>query len=121
MNWVAVGALGAAVSIVLGAFGAHALEARLEIEALAIWETAARYLMYASLGLLGMGVLARQSSVAVGLAAPMLALGGLIFCGTLVLLALGGPRWLGAITPIGGVLMIAAFLRLAWGAFRHLS
>ena len=118
MNWLFVGALGAAISIALGAFGAHGLRARLGAEELVIWETAARYLMYASLGLTVMGLLERQSPGVSGGAAALLAAGGLIFAGTLVALALGGPRWLGAITPVGGVLMIAGWVLLAWATLR---
>ena len=114
LNWVVVGALGAALSIGLGAFGAHALRPRLDADALALWETAARYLMYGALGLVAVGLLQRQHPV--GWSGVLLAAGATIFCATVAVLALGGPRWLGAITPIGGVLMILGWLRLAWAA-----
>ena len=120
-NWVAVGALGAALSIGLGAFGAHGLKGQLESEDLALWETAARYLMYASLGLTVMGLIDRQWPELIGPAGVLLASGAMIFSLTVALLAFGGPRWLGAITPIGGVLMIVSWLRLAWGAFKILN
>lgn len=117
-NWIFVGALGAAVSTALGAFGAHVLEGRLSAESLVLWETAARYLMYASLGLVAMGVLARSTPTPVGWAAAALAAGALLFSGTVAALALGGPRWLGAVTPFGGFLMIAGWVLLAWAAVR---
>jgi uncharacterized membrane protein YgdD (TMEM256/DUF423 family) len=120
MSWLALGALGAALSIGLGAFAAHGLRSRLDAEALALWETAARYLMYAALGLTAIGVMERQSPGAAGLAAALLAAGAVIFSATLMGLALGGPRWLGAVTPVGGALMIAGWLRLAWAALRTL-
>ena len=117
--WVALGALYCALAVAGGAFGAHALRARLEAPALAQWETAARYLMYAGFGLMlvGLGQLhAPRSGFA--LAAPLLAAGGAIFTGTVAALALGGPRWLGAVTPLGGLLLILAFLTFAWSALR---
>jgi uncharacterized membrane protein YgdD (TMEM256/DUF423 family) len=116
MNWLVVGALGCAISIAMGAFGAHGLRGRLDGDALALWETAARYLMYASLGLMAIALHARQSGSSGGWAAAMLVAGALVFSSTVAVLALGGPRWLGAVTPVGGALMIAGFLAFAWSA-----
>ena len=116
--WVALGALYCALAVAGGAFGAHALRARLEAPALAQWETAARYLMYAGFGLMlvGLGQLhAPRSGFA--LAAPLLAAGGAIFTGTVAALALGGPRWLGAVTPLGGAAFIAGWIVLAWAVW----
>lgn len=119
MTWIAVGALACALAVVAGAFGAHGLESRLDERALELWETAARYLMYGGLGLLAIALVQRLGpGRPLTLAAWSLALGSLVFCGTIFALALGGPRWLGAVTPLGGLLMIAAFLLLAWGALR---
>ncbi|MEM9305319.1 MAG: DUF423 domain-containing protein [Pseudomonadota bacterium] len=106
--------LGAAVcglGVITGAFGAHALEARLTVDALGWWETAVQYHFVHGLGLLAAGVASRQ----VGGPWPARAawgflLGLLLFCGSLYAMALGGPRALGMITPIGGVAWI-----LAWG------
>lgn len=121
-NWIFLGALLGAISVTAGAFGAHALAARLEPRALELWETAARYLMYGALALVLVGLFARQGEVR---GAPgsdpagwCLLLGSLIFSGTVAALALGGPRWLGAVTPIGGTLLIAGFLIFAWAALR---
>jgi uncharacterized membrane protein YgdD (TMEM256/DUF423 family) len=117
--WIAAGALYCALSIAAGAFGAHALRQRLEAPSLELWETAARYLMYSGFGLILLG-LAQMHAPRAGfaLAAPLLAAGALIFSGTVAALALGGPRWLGAVTPIGGILQIAAFVIFAWSALR---
>ena len=118
-GWLATGALACAVSIVAGAFGAHGLEARLDTRELALWETASRYLMYGGLGVVLMGLaLAVQDRTAVHWAAIALASGTAVFSGTVFLLALGGPRWLGAITPLGGVGMILGFVLLAFAALR---
>jgi uncharacterized membrane protein YgdD (TMEM256/DUF423 family) len=118
-TWVALGALYCALAVAGGAFGAHALRVKLEAPALALWETAARYLMYSGFGLMLVGLAqlhAPRSGFA--LAAPLLAAGGAIFSGTVAVLALGGPRWFGAVTPLGGLLLIVAFLVFAWSALR---
>jgi uncharacterized membrane protein YgdD (TMEM256/DUF423 family) len=118
-NWIAIGALGCALSIGLGAFGAHGLRARLDVDALVLWETGARYLMYGALALLAIGVYGRQAGAApITAPAGALAVGTLVFSLTLALLALGGPRWLGAITPLGGSLMILGLSLFAWNILR---
>lgn len=115
---LALGAVLCAAAIGAGAFGAHGLRERLEPRQLELWETAARYLMYGGLGvlLLTLADLARQRPV--GFPALLLAAGAVLFSATVFGLALGGPRWLGAITPLGGAAMIAAFLLFAWRALR---
>ncbi|MCB1057982.1 MAG: DUF423 domain-containing protein [Acidobacteria bacterium] len=111
----ALGALFCALAVIAGAFGAHGLRGRLDAGHLALWETAARYLMYGGLGILAAAAGRwRHGAPAAGL----MAAGGAIFSGTVFALALGGPRILGAVTPIGGVLLIAGFLTLAVGALR---
>jgi uncharacterized membrane protein YgdD (TMEM256/DUF423 family) len=121
--FITFGALLAAASVAAGAFGAHGLAARLDPRSLELWETAARYLMYGAVGLIGIGILERlwaeRTLVVAGWC--MLA-GALVFSGTVFALALGGPRVLGAVTPIGGLLLIIAFLLVAWAAIsRHLT
>jgi uncharacterized membrane protein YgdD (TMEM256/DUF423 family) len=119
MSWIFLGALGAALGVIAGAFGAHALAARLEPRELQLWETAARYLMYSSFALLMLGVFAAQGARRGTEAAGWCLLaGGAIFSGTVFALALGGPRIQGAVTPLGGLLMIAGFLIFAWSAVR---
>lgn len=119
MNWIFLGALGGALAVTAGAFGAHALAARLEPRELQLWETAARYLMYGSLALVLVG-LGRLHGLRRGIDAAgwCLLLGSIVFSGTVCGLALGGPRWLGAVTPLGGTLMIAGFLLFAWAALK---
>lgn len=118
MNWIFLGALGAALSVVAGAFGAHALAERLGPRELQLWETAARYLMYGALAMVQMGLFASPGVRRVDAAGWCLLVGTVIFSGTVFALALGSPRWLGAITPIGGTLMIVGFLLFAWSALR---
>lgn len=116
---LALGPLLCALSIVAGAFGAHALRTRIEPGALELWETAARYLMYAGFGLTLLVLAADRWGRAVPSAAGwILFTGSLVFSGTLAALALGAPRWLGAVTPVGGLLMILGFLLFAWTSLR---
>jgi uncharacterized membrane protein YgdD (TMEM256/DUF423 family) len=121
--FIAVGGFFAALAVAAGAFGAHGLADRLEPAALATWETAARYLMYAALGLVAVGVLERLWAQRLLYAGGWsLMAGALVFSGTLFAVALGGPALLGAVTPLGGLLMIAGFLSLTWAAIdRHLE
>ena len=122
--WLATGALCCALSVVGGAFGAHGLESRLDAVSLARWETAAKYLMYGGFGQMAIG-LTRLAAEARGLTPSGLSLAGtsllagtLVFSLTVATIALGGPRWLGAITPLGGLGMIVGFVALAIVAFR---
>lgn len=108
-----IGAVLAAAGIALGAFGAHGLQDLVEPAMLSNWETGVRYHMYAALALLILGLRREQRR------APWLLIGGvLVFSGSLYVMALTGARWLGAITPIGGVLLIAGLLVAAWDARR---
>jgi uncharacterized membrane protein YgdD (TMEM256/DUF423 family) len=121
-NWTSIGAFTAALAVIAGAFGAHALADRLDAHHLTLWETAARYLMYGALSLVLLGLAARGSGGIApggyGAAGGCLALGTLVFSGTVAGLALGGPRWLGAVTPLGGLLMIAGLALFGWAAIR---
>ena len=112
---VAAGACLAAVAVALGAFGAHALKDRLDAEALGWWQTAVTYLLPHAVAVLALGLASRPR-----LALPAWLLGGgaALFAATLFAMALGAPRWLGAITPLGGTMMIAGWLLLAWRALR---
>ena len=110
--WLGIAAVNGALAVMAGAFAAHGLKARLSPDLLAVWETGARYHMYHALA---MGLAADAGSRR----APPLFLGGIVlFCGSLYALALTGIGWLGAVTPIGGVLFIAGWLCLAVSAFR---
>jgi len=118
---VIVSAIALAAAVALGAFGAHAMKARLAPESFAAYQTAVQYHFWHALGLLAVGILMTQWATAQGLAwAAWLLIAGLIFfSGSLYLLALTGARWLGALTPIGGGAFIAAWVVLAWVALRR--
>jgi len=111
-----MGAAGLGLAVILGAFGAHGLRGKLDAYSMGIYERAVFYHFIHAIGLLVVPVLARMEALrpsAATLVCALLAAGVLIFSGSLYLLALTGTRWLGAITPIGGLCFIAAWLVLA--------
>lgn len=106
-----------AAAVLLGAFGAHALKARLSPDALSIWRTAVDYHAWHALGLFGVGVLMALDVRArlLRVAAWLFVAGIVLFCGSLYALALGAPSGVGVVTPLGGVAFIAGWLALAVG------
>lgn len=116
---IGAGAIAGAVAVALGAFGAHALRGMLDVVALATWHTAVDYQFWHALALVATGLLLqRRDDRALKVAAFAFALGIVLFCVSLYALALGAPRWIGAITPLGGVAFIAGWLALALHARR---
>lgn len=112
-----LGALNAFLSVGLGAFGAHGLKAKLTPDLLAVYKTGVEYHFYHALGLLAVGLVAAQfpqSALVRGSGWAMLA-GIVVFSGSLYMLSITGIRWLGAITPLGGVAFLAAWALLAVG------
>lgn len=111
---LAVAALLGAAGVALGAFGAHALETRLAAADLATFETAVRYQMYHAVALLGLAAwIDRTPAPRLLWAAYSWVAGVTIFSGSLYLLVLTDTRWLGAVTPLGGVALIAGWLLVA--------
>lgn len=103
--------------VAFGAFGAHALRARLTPELLAVWRTAVEYQFWHALALLAAGLLAMsRPGTLLTAAAWCFALGVLLFSGSLYALCLSGVRGLGAVTPLGGVAFLAGWAALAWAA-----
>lgn len=117
INWIGIAAINMAVAVALGAFGAHGLKNLVSLQQLEWWHTATLYLFVHALGLLLVGLLIRLN-YATQTTAWLLQTGIIIFAGSLYAMTLGAPRWFGAITPIGGVLMIAGWLWLAISTFR---
>ena len=118
-GWFAVGAVAAAPGVALGAFGAHGLKSRVTPDLLVVFETGVRYHMYHALALLAVGWAAtRWPTPWVAAAGWLFTAGIVIFSGSLYAMTLTGARWLGAVTPIGGLAFIAAWLALATGALR---
>jgi uncharacterized membrane protein YgdD (TMEM256/DUF423 family) len=118
-SFALLGALCAFLAVAAGAFGTHALRDTLSQESLTIFETAARYQMYHALALLAVACVAsRWPGSAVQAAGWLFAAGIVVFSGSLYLLALTSTRWLGAVTPLGGLALLAGWLALAWAVVR---
>lgn len=110
-----LGCLLAGLAVAAGAFGAHMLKSMLEPAMLTVFETAARYQMYHSLGMVATGLAGRAFDCPqVARAGWCFAAGMILFCGSLYCVSLLGIRWLGAITPIGGLAFIAGWSLLGW-------
>lgn len=105
-------------AVAAGAFGAHALEGRIASDLAAVFEVAARYHMVHALALLAAAVVLPRLGGAGAAAGWCFVIGTLIFSGTLYGVALTGQRWLGAITPIGGVILMIGWALLGIGAMR---
>ncbi len=115
-----LGSISGALAVILGAFGAHALSARLTANLLDTFETGVRYEMYHALALLAVAfAISRYGSSGLLTASGWLFIAGtVLFSGSLYILSLTGVRWLGAITPFGGLAFIAGWLCLAIGFWR---
>jgi uncharacterized membrane protein YgdD (TMEM256/DUF423 family) len=121
MNWTAAGAWGLALAVTLGAFGAHGLRGRLDDYSMSVYDRAVFYHFVHALGILIVAALASAGvlpSKASAWVCRLLAIGVVLFSGSLYALALTGNRMLGAITPFGGVSFIAAWVVLAITAAR---
>lgn len=118
--WIAISALNLALAVMLGAFGAHGLKARATEAQLGWWQTATDYFFYHALGLLALAVLSKViPQLPIKASFWLIQVGIFFFCGSLYIMALGLPCGLGAITPIGGALMILGWLALAWNALKY--
>jgi len=115
----ALGCLSGFLGVALGAFGAHALKERLDAELLATFEVGVRYQMVHALALLAVGwACTRWPGTLVNASGWLFVAGSVIFSGSLYALSLTGLRWLGAITPLGGLGLLAGWLCLAWAVAR---
>lgn len=113
-----LGAVNAALAVVMGAFGAHGLKESLTPELLTVYGTGADYHLFHALGLLLVGLIAREDHRALVAWSGWLLLAGIVvFSGSLYILAVSGERWLGMITPIGGTAFIAGWILLAIATF----
>ena len=121
MNWSAAGAIALALAVSIGAFGAHALQGRLDAYSRGIYETGVMYHFFHALGLLVVSILPRAGALSAERASRicmLLAAGIVLFSGSLYVLAISGERTLGAVTPFGGLSFIAAWVLLAYWLIR---
>lgn len=116
------GSVAMALAVALGAFGAHGLKNMLTKEMLDIFETGVRYHFYHATGLLVIGIIAQNipNTSFLQWSGWLMVAGILIFSGSLYILSIGGIRWLGAITPIGGLCFIAGWIMLALALWQNL-
>jgi uncharacterized membrane protein YgdD (TMEM256/DUF423 family) len=111
-GWLVVAACAGALGVAFGAFGAHALRARLPAELLATWQTGVLYHLLHSVALLALALFSSATGRPIRLPASLWTAGMLLFCGSLALLAGAGQRWAGPVTPLGGLCLIAGWLAL---------
>ncbi|MBU2809333.1 DUF423 domain-containing protein [Acidithiobacillus ferrooxidans F221] len=118
--FLALGAANAGTAVVLGAFGAHALKDRLSPKMMSIYHTGSQYHLYHALGLVLVGVVALQmpESGLTQWSGWLMLTGTALFSGSLYLLAITGKGWLGAVTPVGGLSLISAWILLAAGVLQ---
>ncbi len=117
--WIVLGALSGFLSVAFGAFGAHGLSSRLDARMLEVFRTGAQYQMYHALALVGLGLWAAQNPTSTS-SVPgwCFVAGSVIFSGSLYALSISGVKWLGAITPIGGLLFMIGWIAFAVAAYR---
>jgi uncharacterized membrane protein YgdD (TMEM256/DUF423 family) len=112
---LAAGAALAGLGVALGAFGAHGLKGALDAERLGWWQTGVQYQVWHGLALVALAAVPGERF---RLPAALLGAGAAVFSGSLYAMALTDARWLGAVTPLGGLAMIAGWASLAWRALR---
>ncbi|MDX1805935.1 DUF423 domain-containing protein [Paenisporosarcina macmurdoensis] len=123
--FIIAGAVNAFIAVAFGAFGAHALKEKLSEKYLAIWETAVQYQMYHAIGLIVIGILMSTNIIGnvaqLSWAGYLMLAGIVIFSGSLYVLSLSGIGILGAITPIGGVAFLSAWVLVIIAAVKHMN
>ena len=118
--YLITGSIFAALAILIGAFGSHALKEKLSFEELEIYDIATRYLMFHALGIFGMGILGYQvPSQILIIPFSLMVFGILIFSGSLYLISLIGYKKLGMFTPIGGLALIISWIMLAYNIYKQ--
>lgn len=119
-TWFALGAFCAGTGVALGAFGAHGLKNHVGPEMVAVFETGVRYQLIHALALFAVGVATDHwPSKWIATSGSLFVVGMILFSGSLYALALGGPRWLGPVTPLGGICFMVGWLALAIGAIQR--
>ena len=118
-RFLALGSILAGLGVAAGAFGAHALKEILDPSMLQVFETATRYVMYHAFGLCIVSwAIDRFPEQRLEKSGWLFLIGILLFSGSLYVVSLAGIRWMGAVTPIGGLAFMTGWLLLAWGVWR---
>ncbi|MFB3091101.1 MAG: DUF423 domain-containing protein [Gammaproteobacteria bacterium] len=118
--FLALGSINALLVVLIGAFGAHALKARLTVENMAVFQTGVQYHFYHAVGLILLGLIALQIPITPYLrwSGWLMLVGIILFSGSLYALSITNIRWLGMITPLGGTAFILAWLMLTIGIMK---
>ncbi len=119
--FIAIASISGFLAVMLGAFGAHGLKDRLSPDLMAVWHTAVQYHFWHTLALFGVGILLSQNGQAskwLATSGWLFTVGIVFFSGSLYVLSLSGIRWLGAITPIGGLLWLLGWAGLCYAAIK---
>lgn len=121
--FITLASLSGMLAVTFGAFGAHALRSRLDEHSLSVFQTAVQYHFYHSLALLAVGVIAlsQPQTALLRSSGYLFVVGIVVFSGSLYLLSMSGLRWLGAITPLGGLAFIAGWGCLAAASWKMLA
>jgi uncharacterized membrane protein YgdD (TMEM256/DUF423 family) len=121
-RFLMIGAILGGSGVAAGAFGAHALKEILDAPMLQVFETATRYVMYHAFGLCIVSwAIDRYPEQGLEKTGWLFLLGILLFSGSLYVVSLAGIRWMGAVTPLGGLAFMMGWLLLAWGVWRNAS
>lgn len=110
--WIGVAAISGALAVMAGAFGAHGLKGRVDPDQLAAWATASQYHLLHSVALLALALFALQSGRSIQIPASLFSAGIVLFSGSIYCLVLSEMRWLGPVTPIGGLCLMAGWASL---------
>jgi uncharacterized membrane protein YgdD (TMEM256/DUF423 family) len=116
--WIGIAAASGALAVMAGAFGAHGLKGRFAAEQVAAFTTASHYHLLHSVVLLALALYALSTGRQIHLPAAFFSAGILLFSGSIYLLVLTGAKWLGPVTPLGGLCLIAGWISLVWLARR---
>ena len=118
-NYIVIASLFAALAILFGAFGSHALKERLSAQSLEVYDIATRYLMFHALGIFLIALLGFQlPKESLEIPVTIMIVGTFIFSGSLYLIAMLDFKKLGMVTPIGGLLLIVSWLLLAYNTYK---
>lgn len=112
--WLYASAISGAAAVLLGAFGAHGLASRVSADKVASWNTGALYHLLHTVVLLALALYARSAGRSIDLPAALFAAGIVLFSGSIYLLVLTGQKWLGPVTPLGGLCFAAGWVSLLW-------
>jgi uncharacterized membrane protein YgdD (TMEM256/DUF423 family) len=112
--WIGIAAVSGMIAVIAGAFGAHGLRGNVSADQLSAWTTGAQYHLLHSVVLLALALFAMRTEAPIRVPASLFLAGIVLFSGSIYLLVLTEQRWLGPVTPLGGLCLIAGWASLLW-------